>query len=104
MSIKGKITRRIANRMSSANSSASSWAKPVIRIATAGISLGLALIIISTAIVQGFQSEIRDLVIGFGSHIQITPIEPDNDGIVLNTDLLSEINELKGVKSIAPLY
>ena len=90
--------------MSSANSSASSWAKPVIRIATAGISLGLALIIISTAIVQGFQSEIRDLVIGFGSHIQITPIEPENDGIVLNTDLLSEINELKGVKSIAPLY
>ena len=104
MSTKGKITRRIANRMSNANSSASSWAKPVVRIATAGISLGLGLIIISTAIVQGFQSEIRDLVIGFGSHIQIIPIDPDNDGIVLNTDLLSEINELQGVKSIAPLY
>ena len=90
--------------MSSANSSASSWAKPVVRIATAGIALGLGLIIISTAIVQGFQSEIRDLVIGFGSHIQIVHIDPDHDGIVLNTDLLREINELQSVKSIAPLY
>ena len=104
MSTKGKITRRIANRMSNANSSASSWAKPVVRIATAGIALGLGLIIISTAIVQGFQSEIRDLVIGFGSHIQVVPIDPDNDGITINTELLSEINELNGVKSVAPLY
>ena len=104
MSTKGKITRRIANRMSTSNRSASSWAKPVVQIASAGIALGLGLIIISTAIVQGFQSEIRDLVIGFGSHIQIIPIDPDNDGIVLDTNLLSEINELKGVKSVAPLY
>jgi len=90
--------------MSNANSSASSWAKPVVQIATAGIALGLGLIIISTAIVQGFQSEIRDLVIGFGSHIQVVPIDPDNDGITINTELLSEINELNGVKSVAPLY
>ena len=46
-----------------------SWARPVVRIATAGVALGIALIIISTAIVQGFQSEIKNLVIGFNSHI-----------------------------------
>ena len=104
MSATGRIIRRIANRMSSSNSSASSWAKPVVRIATAGIALGLGLIIISTAIVQGFQSEIRDLVIGFGSHIHIIPSDSDNDGIVMNADLLSELNELQGVQSVAPLY
>jgi len=103
MSATGRIIRRIANRMSSSNSS-SSWAKPVVRIATAGIALGLGLIIVSTAIVQGFQSEIRDLVIGFGSHIHIVPSDPDNDGLVMDSDLLSEINDIKGVKSVAPWY
>ncbi|PCJ80199.1 MAG: hypothetical protein COA49_09460 [Bacteroidetes bacterium] len=104
MNTSGKITRRIAQRMSSPSSSSSSWARPVVRIATAGVALGLALIIVSTAIVQGFQSEIRELVIGFGSHLQIIPNDPDNNGLVLNEDLLTEISSIEGVKSIAPLH
>jgi lipoprotein-releasing system permease protein len=104
MSTKGRIIRRIANRMSSSNKSSSSWARPVVKIATAGIALGLGLIIISTAIVQGFQSEIRDLVIGFGSHIHIVPSDPENDGLVMDSDLLSQINDIQGVKSVAPWY
>lgn len=46
--------------------------KPIINIAILGIALGMAVMIIAIAIVTGFQSEIRDKVIGFGSHIQIT--------------------------------
>ena len=45
---------------------------PVVRIAMAGIALGLAVMILSVAIVIGFKKEIRNKVIGFGSHIQIT--------------------------------
>ena len=45
---------------------------PIINIAILGIALGMAVMIIAIAIVTGFQSEIRDKVIGFGSHIQIT--------------------------------
>ena len=45
---------------------------PVIRIAMIGIALGLAVMILSVAIVIGFKKEIRNKVIGFGSHIQIT--------------------------------
>ncbi len=37
-----------------------------------GIALGMAVMIVSLSIVLGFQSEIRQKVIGFGSHIQIT--------------------------------
>ncbi len=44
---------------------------PAIRIATIGIALGLAVMILSVAIVIGFKKEIRNKVIGFGSHIQI---------------------------------
>ncbi len=45
---------------------------PAIRIATIGIALGLAVMILSVAIVIGFKKEVRNKVIGFGSHIQVT--------------------------------
>ena len=40
---------------------------PVVRIAMIGIALGLAVMILSVAIVIGFKKEIRNKVIGFGS-------------------------------------
>lgn len=42
------------------------------RIAIVAIALGIAVMILSTSIVTGFQDQIRNKVIGFGSHIQIT--------------------------------
>lgn len=36
-----------------------------------GIALGIAVMVLTVAIVTGFQAEIRDKVIGFGAHIQI---------------------------------
>ena len=45
--------------------------KPVIRIATAGVAVGLAVMIISVCVVLGFKHTIRDKVVGFGSHIQV---------------------------------
>ena len=45
---------------------------PAIRIAMIGIALGLAVMILSVAIVIGFKKEVRNKVIGFGTHIQIS--------------------------------
>ena len=45
---------------------------PAVRIAMIGIALGLAVMILSVAIVIGFKKEVRNKVIGFGSHIQIS--------------------------------
>ncbi len=45
---------------------------PAIRIATLGVALGLAVMIISVAIVIGFKHEVSGKVIGFSSHIQIS--------------------------------
>jgi lipoprotein-releasing system permease protein len=44
---------------------------PVIRIAIATIALGLAVMIVAVAVLVGFQSEIRNKVIGFAAHIRI---------------------------------
>ena len=61
-----RISTKLASKMRR-GADLGSAARPVVRIATAGVALGIALIIISTAIVQGFQSEIKNLVIGFNS-------------------------------------
>ena len=48
---------------------------PAIRVATISIAIGLAVMILSVAVVIGFKKEVREKVIGFGSHIQITNFE-----------------------------
>lgn len=48
--------------------------KPAVRIALGGIALGLAVMILSLAIVVGFKNEVGRKVMGFGSHIQITSL------------------------------
>lgn len=48
---------------------------PAVRIAVAGIALGLVVMMLAVSIVVGFKQEIRRKVIGFGSHIQITNLD-----------------------------
>lgn len=43
----------------------------IVSIAVASISLGLAIMIISVSVLIGFKNQIREKVIGFGSHFQI---------------------------------
>lgn len=45
---------------------------PAVKIAMAGIALGLAVMITAVCIIVGFKKEIREKIVGFGSHIQIT--------------------------------
>lgn len=48
---------------------------PAIKIAIAGIALGLAVMIVAVCVIVGFKNEIRGKVVGFGSHIQITSFD-----------------------------
>ncbi|NLY25186.1 MAG: ABC transporter permease [Bacteroidales bacterium] len=48
---------------------------PAIKIAIAGIALGLAVMLVAVCIIVGFKKEIRAKVVGFGSHIQITAFD-----------------------------
>ena len=45
--------------------------RPAVRIAIAGVAIGLAVMLISVSVVFGFKHTIREKVIGFGSHIQV---------------------------------
>ena len=80
--------------------------KPAIRIATLGVAIGVATMLISTSIVLAFQSEIRNKVIGFGSHIQVINYDSHNADeykpIVFNEETLSLLDSVPAAETIAP--
>lgn len=46
--------------------------RPIVRIATNGVAVSLMVMLVAIGILNGFKSEVRDKLIGFGSHIQIS--------------------------------
>ena len=77
---------------------------PVVRIAMAGIALGLAVMIVSVAIVVGFKKEVRNKVIGFGSHIQVSNFDSNNSyestPIAFSDSLRDVLLQIKGIRSV----
>ncbi|MFI5148344.1 MAG: ABC transporter permease [Bacteroidia bacterium] len=68
----------IAKRIIFNGAQKSRISRPIVKIAVWGIALGMAVMIATLAVVNGFQKEIRDKVVGFGSHIQITNYDTNN--------------------------
>ena len=97
------LPRRLAARLSGSQAAAS-WSRPVVQIATAGVGLGIALIIVASSIVHGFQSEVRDLVVGFGSDIQILSAVPQSQQVLLDHETAQRVAALDAVQAIHPFY
>ena len=78
--------------------------RPAVHIATAGVAIGLAVMIITVSVVLGFKHTIRDKVMGFGGHIQVhnALAYNDVDPYVINCDdsLMNAISSIKGVSHI----
>jgi lipoprotein-releasing system permease protein len=68
----------IAKRIVFKSSKSETISRPVVRIGVAGVALGFAVMIVAISIVTGFKKEIREKVIGFGSHIQISNFDKNN--------------------------
>ena len=76
--------------------------RPAIRIATVGVAIGLAVMIVTVSVVLGFKHTIRDKVVGFGGHIQIHNVlwfnEIDPYTVSVDDSLLNAINKIEGVR------
>lgn len=66
------IERFLAKRIISGAETGNQLSRPIVRISVLGIALGIAVMILSVAVVTGFQEEVRNKLIGFDSHIRIT--------------------------------
>ena len=94
----------IAKRIYSDQGDKRKVSRPAIRIATLGVGIGLAVMIITVSVVLGFQHTIRDKVVGFGSHIQIQNNLAFNStdlySICMNDSLMKAVQRLKGVRHV----
>jgi len=94
----------IARRLVSKQHTGNSFSRPIVSVAIGGIAIGLAVMIVSVAIVTGFKNEISEKVIGFGSHLQI--VNYDNNSsyetfpITQEQDWLDDITQIDGIRSV----
>jgi len=68
----------IAKRIYKDRGESKNVSPPAIRIAVFSIAIGLIIMILSVAVVIGFKKEIREKVVGFGSHIQIANFDSNH--------------------------
>ena len=78
--------------------------RPAIRIATIGVAIGLAVMIISVGVVLGFKHTIRDKVVGFGSHITVadymTLETSELYPIQINDSMMKVLQKIPGVAHV----
>lgn len=78
--------------------------KPAIRIATIGVAIGLAVMIISVGVVLGFKHTIRNKVVGFGSDITVanflTLQSSEQYPIQITDSLVKSLQITPGIKHV----
>ncbi len=96
----------IANKLFFDRSNRQLLSQKIIRIALFSIALGLAVMIVSVAVITGFKTEVRNKVFGFGGHIKIISFNAQNSyelpPISKNQSFLTSITDIEGVKKIQP--
>lgn len=73
-------------------------------IATAGVAIGLAVMLVSVSVVFGFKHTIRDKVVGFGSHITVANFMSlhgrDTRPICIDDSMMAVLRSIDGVKHV----
>lgn len=94
----------IARRIYSANDARQKVGRPAMRIATAGVAIGLAVMLVSVSVVFGFKHTIRDKVVGFGSHITVANFMSlhgrDTRPICIDDSMMAVLRSIDGVKHV----
>ena len=94
----------IARRIYSDQGDRRKVSRPAIRIATIGVAIGLAVMIITVSVVLGFKHTIRDKAIGFASHIQVMNILSMNSvetyPICIDDSIIKVISGIEGIKHV----
>ncbi len=96
----------IAKRTLNVNKKRKRFSGTITDIVIFGIAISMAVMITSMAIVTGFKNEIRNKVIGFGSHIQLTNYDSNlsyqTRAIPAKPEILDDIRNIDGVRHVQP--
>ena len=95
----------VAKRLFAEGGSSGRASRLATGIATTGVAIGLAVMLVSVAIVLGFQKEVQDKVLGFGAHIKVLNYKSlssqELSPIVIDDSLTSRIAAIPNVASVA---
>ena len=98
------LSRFIALRIYRSSDVGKQVSRPAVLIATIGVAIGLAVMIIDVSEIIGFKSEVRDKIIGFGSHIQISNSDAarsfETRPIAVTDSMLAALADNSGVKHV----
>lgn len=94
----------MARRLYSHGGDVKRVSRPAIRIATVGVSLGVAVMIIAVCVVLGFKQEVQQKVMGMGGHVQVLnydyQVDLEQHPIVLDDSLIATLSSIDGVKHV----
>ncbi len=80
--------------------------RPAIRVALAGIIVGVAVMIVTICVVLGFKRTVTQKVAGFGSHIQVVSFDNNNtydmQPIEVSDSMLTKLRGYEHVAAVAP--
>jgi len=98
------MARRLYRGLEGISETGKKASVPAIHIATAGVALGLAVMIISISVVQGFKQEISRKVTGFAAHMEVMDVNtlyiPDASPVYAGKDFLSWLERQPDVKHV----
>ncbi len=81
--------------------------QPIVRISIISIALAMIVNLVTLAVVRGFQSEVRDKVVGFGAHAVITKSGEntifESQPILINQSFYPLLSKDKRIKKIQPV-
>lgn len=83
-----------------------SFTRPIINISVGSVALSIAVLVLAVAVLKGFQHEIREKIIGFGSHVQITWYDNNSSyelkPIPYDSAMVDQISAIPGVTHVQP--
>ena len=94
----------IARRIYKQQEGSRQVSRPAVRIATIGIAIGLAVMLVTVSVVLGFKQETRSRVVGLGADILVTSIDVDESfqttPVSVTDSMLSAWRNIEGVTAV----
>lgn len=94
----------IARRIYKQQEGSRQVSRPAVRIATAGIAIGLAVMLVTVSVVLGFKQETRNKVVGLGADVLVTSIDVDESfqttPVSVTDSMMQAWRSLEGVVAV----
>lgn len=97
---------KIASRLYFSQQGKERTSRPAVRVALAGMIVGVVVMILTICIVVGFKQTITQKVAGFGAHIQVVSFDNNNtydlQPIEVSDSMLTQLGSYEHVVAVAP--